>query len=443
MPNSKKKFLIIGEVFVDTHLDDFKDNEGYLVRLGGIFHSARAFQFLPDCSFDIAYYASEYLDTHISNISKKIGCTNSFKLGQINGSPNIMLIQESREIGDQKYSCPLEEHSKIEEFGELHKILEENEYTDILVFPGKYRLSDLIDTMNDFKVKVHLDINYLSEVSLLFKIKNLNTVFLSSTKALFDKIKIESKKDLTKYFGFFKSLNIIIKDNRGGSCLIQLPSEYEFEAPCYPVKNIHSVGVGDVFDTVFLGLESDCLNKKMKLSSFYASKYAETFNPKPINLKEAEIAIQFSGNRISWFERGKINIYMAAPDFPSVDTTLLKKLTSSLEYHNFKARLPIQENGLIENSLSSSESLPLFEKDYQLLQACQIMIATLLFNDPGTLVEIGVFFEMKKPVILFDPHNLATNMFLRNSNSYICNSISDTIDALFELSSNLKKGDLL
>lgn len=439
MPNSKKNFLIIGEVFVDTHLDNFDDEDGYLLRLGGIFHSARAFQFLPDCSFDIAYYAPEYLDTHISKISKKIGCINAFKLGQINFSPNMMLIRESREIGNQKYSCPLEGHSLIDEYNKLQVILKKNKYTDILVFPGKYDMTSLVDTLNKFKIKVHLDINYLSELSLLFNVQHLNTVFLSSTKALFDRIKVKSKSDLLEYFKVIENLNLVVKDNRGGSSLIQLSSGSEFDAPCYPVKTIHSVGVGDVFDTVFLGLEVNSLDKKLKLASFYASRYAKEFEPKHFSLIEAEKEIHFTGNRISWFDREKINIYMAAPDFPDVDTTLLRELTLALDYHNFKARLPIQENGLIENPMSSSESLPLFEKDYKLLKECQVMIATLLFNDPGTLVEIGIFFEMNKPIILFDPYNLAKNMFLRNSNYRICNSISDTIETLFELSSNLKK----
>jgi hypothetical protein len=38
----RQKILIIGEVFIDTHLDIIDEN-GPLVRLGGIFHSARAF----------------------------------------------------------------------------------------------------------------------------------------------------------------------------------------------------------------------------------------------------------------------------------------------------------------------------------------------------------------------------------------------------------------
>lgn len=36
------------------------------------------------------------------------------------------------------------------------------------------------------------------------------------------------------------------------------------------------------------------------------------------------------------------NIYIAAPDFPYVNTTLLDQLKESLEYHNFNPRLPMR-----------------------------------------------------------------------------------------------------
>ena len=49
--------LIIGEVFVDTHLDLHYEQEP-LVRMGGIFHAARAFSAL-NIQYVLAYYAPE------------------------------------------------------------------------------------------------------------------------------------------------------------------------------------------------------------------------------------------------------------------------------------------------------------------------------------------------------------------------------------------------
>ena len=80
---------------------------------------------------------------------------------------------------------------------------------------------------------------------------------------------------------------------------------------------------------------------------------------------------------------------MAAPDFDYVDTEKLDILEDSLLYHNFKPRRPIQENGQVNKEMDMNEERAIFAKDMELLSECKIMIATLLYNDQGTLVEIG------------------------------------------------------
>ena len=56
-----RKFLVIGEVFVDFHLDRKQRNEN-LVRLGGVFHALRALSAL-EMKFSFAYYAPTILKT--------------------------------------------------------------------------------------------------------------------------------------------------------------------------------------------------------------------------------------------------------------------------------------------------------------------------------------------------------------------------------------------
>ena len=91
--------LIIGEVFIDTHLDII-DVNGPLVRLGGIFHSARAFASL-NLNYALAYYAPAYLDPDINEWSLYLNTKGCYKLGNINGAPNVMLINESKEAGER------------------------------------------------------------------------------------------------------------------------------------------------------------------------------------------------------------------------------------------------------------------------------------------------------------------------------------------------------
>ena len=71
-------------------------------------------------------------------------------------------------------------------------------------------------------------------------------------------------------------------------------------------------------------------------------------------------------------------------------------LEDSLLYHNFKPRRPIQENGQVNKEMDMNEERAIFAKDMELLSECKIMIATLLYNDQGTLVEIGNYQAMKR-----------------------------------------------
>ena len=97
----KQTVLVIGEVFIDTHLDISTEN-GPLVRLGGVFHSARAFASLG-LNYALAYYAPAYLDDDINEWSLYLNTKGCYKLGNINKAPNIMLVNESKEAGDQGY----------------------------------------------------------------------------------------------------------------------------------------------------------------------------------------------------------------------------------------------------------------------------------------------------------------------------------------------------
>lgn len=148
------------------------------------------------------------------------------------------------------------------------------------------------------------------------------------------------------------------------------------------------------------------------------------------------------GIRVLWNERVNYPIYMAAPDFDYVDTKKLDVLEESLLYHNFKPRRPIQENGQVNKDMDINEERAIFAEDMRLLSECKIMIATLLYNDQGTLVEIGNYQANGKPIILYDPYLKLDNMFLKNSCTYYCKTKSQVIDAVFiEVSRMVKNGE--
>jgi nucleoside 2-deoxyribosyltransferase len=203
---------------------------------------------------------------------------------------------------------------------------------------------------------------------------------------------------------------------------------------------MHSVGVGDVYNVTYIYDKfPEDIEKTMKFSAWSSVFYAktmcyETFKEQlHLLMENADEQTELMGIRVPWFFRRKINIYMAAPDFSYVDTSKLNELVGALKYHNFNPRLPIRENGQITNDMNIHEERVIFSKDIELLEECDFMIATLLYNDQGTLVEIGTYQAQGKTVILYDPYKLLNNMFLKYSCNKYCQNLSEIMNAVFEI----------
>ena len=433
----KKTILIIGEVFLDTHLDII-DVNGPLVRLGGIFHSARACAAIG-IEYALAYYAPLYMEDDINHFSFVLNTKGCHRLGIIDKAPNVMLINESKEIGDQGYYNIIKDQAKIIEIGDIQEIIYKVRPTDIIIFPGRYNTNKIIKDLSGFEGNIHIDYHYDSEDILLNTETKITTISISTSSSLF---KHHCNGELKTMLNYFKHYNIelfLVKENRGGAYCYSVLEEKIYESPAYYIPTMHSVGVGDVYSSVFISnLNQIDLEKNMKLSSLCASQYAGTMyyekfesNIKII-LRDIEEWILLEGTRLSWDERKDKNIYIAAPDFPHINTDILDKLVDCLNYHNFVARLPIKENGLVNETTSLDVELRIYQKDIELLSICDLLIAVLLFNDPGTLVELGMFQQSGKPTIIFDPYNICDNMFVKNTPNFMCKTIGQVIDATFQ-----------
>ena len=93
----------------------------------------------------------------------------------------------------------------------------------------------------------------------------------------------------------------------------------------------------------------------------------------------------------------------------------------------------------MNDSIERSDELNIFSEDVKALEHSSLMIAVLLYDDPGTLVEIGYFFKSNKPIVLFDPYGIARNMFLRNSVNDICYNLESLTEAVFK---HLSRGNI-
>jgi nucleoside 2-deoxyribosyltransferase len=433
----KPLVCLIGDVFVDlTIKNTISDTK---MRLGGIVHAARALWAL-NIPYDVAYFAPAYLDEQLAKYLVHHGCSNFIKLGNITGTPNVMLIQEAKEIGDQGYEYILRDEFNLQYFSGAVQTIIQNEYTDYLLISGNY---DLYSIINQLPRNVHVDVaNNVSTIDDLKKIsRNINSIFVSTSSDIFKTY----FTDFAEFKQAFKGVadELILKENRGGSRSFNFLTETLCLIPSQPRNIVHSVGVGDVFDAAYISGLFAGQEEKGVFASWIAAEYAVTcfpddFKKNVSRVKKSPIQdlIKISGVSVPWEKRKAINIYIAGPDFSFIDTHLIEVLENALQYHNFYPRRPIKENGQMEENATRSRKQELITKDIQLLNRCSIVIAVLLYDDPGTMIEIGYAKAIGIPTIVYDPFKRAKNCMLTELPDLLSSDLDEIITEVFIQSAN-------
>ena len=134
---------------------------------------------------------------------------------------------------------------------------------------------------------------------------------------------------------------------------------------------------------------------------------------------------------------------LAAPDFDFLDTRPIDALCESLTYHHFVPRRPIKEVGQMSATADKAERSRLFYGDMSIMAECNMLVAVLLNNDPGTLVEIGVARERGIPTIVYDPYGIVNNCMLTELPTLLSSDLDEVIAKVFtEYSKQYKNGTL-
>ena len=433
------KFCILGYIFNDVTLKSAA-TPVIKMRLGGIVHAARGMYAVGE-EYSVAYFAPSYLDSHIEHYLKEIGCTEVIKLGNVTNSPNTVLIQEVQEVGDQGYNFLLNENVEVVyDDSQLAKL---DKFEKILLFAGDFDMSMVMrsNTHAHYYLDVTNDVESLADLGGL----HFRTLFLSTSSSLF-------KNDYSNIDSLVNDCQniceqFVLKENRGGSRAYDYAMKKFVPTASMTVPVVHSVGVGDVFDTIVAiydqrsPFEYNLLN-----ASYVAAEYAQTtfidefrtmaqhYLNLPIEDKQ-----KYDGVFLPWDVRKGINIYIAAPDFDFVDTKPIDFICQALEYHNFTPRRPIKENGQMSKEAGKTEKQKLFQSDMALIDSCQIMLAVLLFYDPGTLIEIGVAAERGMPVLVYDPYSIAENCMLTEIPNVVSVYADQIISELFKYASIIWK----
>ncbi len=438
-----EKICIVGDILNDVTL---KTSQSDLkMRLGGIVHAARAL-WAMNVEYDVAYFAPEYLDLHIKKYLAEFKCTNVIKLGNVRNMPYTMLIGEAKEIGDQQYDFLLKDDGADIDYY-FDNIKQLRQYDKMFFISGNYEFS-VLDSYLSPSTRLYGDIaNNITSIEEINCTKKHEIIFLSTSSDLF-------KQEYSTFYDFvnrFSSVanKVVLKENRGGSRAIDFSNSQIYHIPSQTQPVTHSVGVGDVYDIVTVMLHDDDFKNALYKGSWIASEYATTTFPDNFKRRvQATLQIpldelvSMGGCQLPWERRKQCNIYIAAPDFDFVDKTHIDQLANSLMYHNFTPRRPIEENGQMKLKPTSAEKAELFNKDMRMLDDCSLLVAVILYDDPGTYIEIGLAAQRGIPTIVYDPFERASNCMLTELPNLVSSNLDEVISEVFNLYSKRYKNEI-
>ena len=433
--------LVVGELFVDFTLTSVGlENK---LRLGGIAHAARGLWAI-DMPFAVAAVCPQYLRDKARTYLEDFGCVEFIYLGEVLGAPNVMVIGDPIEVGEQGYDDLLREEKKVI-LNDAHDCL--SKYTNILVFPGKFELRHVRQMLPD-DASLHIDIAYdVQNVNELVELAQaIETILISTSSALFKELGSDGIQALSESLRPLSLTSLVLKENRGGARIVDDRSGCIEYLPAILDTTVNSVGVGDVFSAAYISfLHEGPLGAGLKATRV-SSAYAQTTRPDTFktyvqrSLKlNVEQMLDLGGTSLPWEDRPNYPIYLAAPDFSYGDRNAIDKALASLKYHNFVVRRPVQENGELPRDADVDALVQTYRKDVTLLAQCSMVFAVPTNRDPGTLVEIGLGIQMGLPVVVYDPSNECRNTMVIVGATCYSHSIDECLNSVFMVLADIRE----
>jgi nucleoside 2-deoxyribosyltransferase len=370
------------------------------------------------------------------------------KIGNITGAPNLIVVPDPKEVGSKRYELIWRKSQNIAEDREgLKKVLEGPDISDIIIFPYQFDLPTVLAECGKTKARVYIDINFgpedRSELDALGR--KFEAIIISTSANGFKEEYQGSPEQFCK--SLFKwGERVLLKENRGGSRLFgPKNANTVLNVPAQVRPIAHSVGVGDCFNAVFVVMRHRFGDRlALNYASCVAAEYATCFEPE--ELKEATKAVlaidpnemnDISGVQLPWEKRPAINVYIAAPDFSWIDRRPIDEVADALRYHNFTPRLPIRENGEMKMEDPPAVKSTMAQADLTMLDDCKLLLAVMLYDDPGTLIEIGLALERGMPVLVYDPYQRASNLMLTELPNVVSADLDVIIAGVFTYTARL------
>lgn len=432
--------LIVGEIVVDFTMA--QSDAKCKLRLGGIVHAARGLWAIEQ-AYAVAAICPQYIIDDVRHYLEAHGCQQFHWLGDVVGAPNVVVIGDPLEVSHQGYDDLLRDRKRIKMFRPAPDL---SAYERVAVFPGKFVIADLLGLFSP-SAKITFDVAYdVDDLSALAPFNGrIGAIVISTSSQLFMKLGKEKVDNLLREVGALSPEVFLLKENRGGSRLFNLADETVEEIPATLGQTVNSVGVGDVYSAVMVGFSHSGWAEAAWRGCQAATAYSQTTYPDDLklDLKRAlksnlDTLRALGGTALPWHERQKFAIYLAGPDFSYVHKPELDRAVDSLKYHNFKVRLPVQENGEITRPGTQADLIITYHKDYQLLKECDLVFAIPLERDPGTLVEVGMAIAMNKPVVTYDPRRENNNTMVVAGSVVYSPVLEECLNGVFDAMARIR-----
>ncbi|WP_372396936.1 nucleoside 2-deoxyribosyltransferase [Azospirillum sp. HJ39] len=436
------KLLIVGEIIVDFTLA--RPGVECKLRLGGVVHAARGL-WAAGIDYAVAAICPKYLVGNARNFLHHHGCSEFIFLGEVDGSPNVMVIGDVTEVADQGYEDILRDEKTVNVFDVSGQLAP---YKEVLIFPGSYNLGDLRKQFQD-DVKFSFDIAYnVPDIHSLSSYDGkVKSIIISTSSDMFLKYGKDCVDNIISHVNAVRPEVFLLKENRGGSRLFEIGVGRAEMIPAVLGSTVNSVGVGDVYSAVMVGYSERGWVEAAWRGSRAAMYYSQTTFPDDLKRDfQRDLCLSLDdlkslgGTVLPWHERQDIQVYLAAPDFSYIQKPELDKAIASLNYHNFRLRRPVLENGEMKVDSTPDVLQATYQKDCSLLNDCKAVFAVPLGRDPGTLVEIGMAISMGKPVITFDPRVENNNTMVISGSDVYSSDLDRCLNGLFEELSKIRVG---
>lgn len=242
------------------------------------------------------------------------------------------------------------------------------------------------------------------------------------SEILYGKKGVELKKVGKELLQSEKADVIVIKNGSQGALVFH---ENDVSSiPVFHTNKVWPIGSGDIFSAVFAW--KWIIERKPPYESAYAaSKFVAHFCetqqlplPNTEDLNYEEIKDPPKNNKV----------YLAGPFFTIGERFLINELRNALNEFGNTVFSPFHEVGVLYDNYTDSEAIEIAERDLAKIKNCNVVLAVISGNDPGTLYEIGYAKAISKKIVILAENVKKSDLtMLVGSDCIITNDLSTAV----------------